>query len=64
MTTPEHSVTIDIQTTSRTDLIEQVRELAYTLYEQRGRQDGSAEQDWLRAEAVILGSTKTLKAAA
>jgi len=33
---------------------EQVRRRAYELYEQRGRQDGFSEQDWLRAESEIV----------
>lgn len=37
-----------------TDVLEQVRRRAYELYEQRGRQDGYHEQDWLQAEAELL----------
>jgi Protein of unknown function (DUF2934) len=33
-----------------------IRRRAYELYEERGRQDGHAEEDWLRAEAEILGT--------
>ena len=36
----------------------QVRELAFRLYEQRGRQDGYDVQDWLEAEAIILSQPK------
>jgi hypothetical protein len=61
---PGISATADVQTTSTTDLTEQVRTLAYTLYEQRGRQDGYAEQDWLQAEIEIVGLERTFKAAA
>lgn len=61
---PGSSAPADVQTTSTTDLTEQVRTLAYTLYEQRGRQDGYAEQDWLQAEIEILGLERTFKAAA
>jgi len=32
---------------------EEIRRRAYELYEQRGRQDGGAEQDWFRAEAEV-----------
>jgi len=42
---------------------EQIRRRAYELYEERGRQDGFAEQDWLRAESELT-SDQTLKAAA
>lgn len=30
---------------------------AYELYEQRGRADGHALEDWLKAEAIINGET-------
>lgn len=33
-----------------------IRRRAYELYEKRGCQDGHAEEDWLRAEAEILGT--------
>jgi Protein of unknown function (DUF2934) len=61
---PGSSAPADVQTTSTTDLTEQVRTLAFTLYDQRGRQDGYAEQDWLQAEIEILGLERTFKAAA
>ena len=31
---------------------------AYELYEQRGREEGHALEDWLTAEAIIQGVTK------
>ena len=31
-----------------------IRERAYELYENRGREPGQDEQDWLRAEQEIL----------
>lgn len=31
---------------------------AYELYEQRGREDGHALEDWLKAEAIINGSAE------
>jgi hypothetical protein len=30
-----------------------IRERAYELYERRGRQDGLAEEDWLKAELEL-----------
>jgi hypothetical protein len=33
-----------------------IRRRAYELYEKRGCEDGHAEEDWLRAEAEVLGS--------
>ena len=44
-------------------LEEQIRSRAYELYEQRGREDGHHEEDWLAAEREILG-TFAQKAAA
>ena len=38
------------------DPLESIRRRAYELYEQRGRQDGFHEQDWLQAESEILSS--------
>lgn len=37
-------------------LIHQIRSRAYEIYEQRGRHDGRALEDWLRAEREILSS--------
>ena len=36
----------------------EIRELAYRLYEQRGRVDGYFTQDWLEAEASFLQQGK------
>ena len=35
-----------------------IRELAFQLYEQRGRRDGHDLEDWLEAEAIIRSLTK------
>jgi hypothetical protein len=34
---------------------EEVRRRAYEIYEARGRQDGGAVEDWIRAEQELLG---------
>jgi len=34
---------------------EQIRQRAYELYEQEGRQDGRDQEYWLRAEAEVRG---------
>ena len=34
-----------------------VAQRAYELYEQRGRQEGRALEDWLNAESQLLGRT-------
>jgi len=33
---------------------EEIAQLAYCLYESRGRQDGHAMEDWLRAEQELV----------
>ena len=43
---------------------ELIRKRAYQLYEQRGRVDGFALDDWLQAEGEILGTQKQRKAKA
>ena len=45
------------------DPLEQIRSRAYELYEQRGRQDGFHEQDWLQAESEILSRSRTSRTA-
>jgi hypothetical protein len=43
---------------SASDVEQNIRVRAYELYELRGRIDGFALDDWLRAEAEILGPQK------
>lgn len=43
------------------DSEERIRRRAYELYEERGRADGFALDDWLQAEAEILGAQKQRK---
>ena len=42
--------------TSTIELTEQIRARAYELWIERGCRDGSAEQDWIEAEAEILST--------
>ena len=44
------------------EMEQQIRELAYQLYEQRGCQHGQHERDWIEAEAMILGRKEKLAA--
>lgn len=39
--------------TERRPTVEEIRELAYRLWEQAGRPAGTAEQDWQRAEELL-----------
>ena len=41
---------------------EAIRERAYELYEQRGRLDGQAVEDWLAAEAELQLKSKSAAA--
>ena len=43
------------------DIEERIRRRAYELYEQRGRIEGFALDDWLQAEGEILGAQKQQK---
>lgn len=47
------SITTGHMAVGSSNLEEQIRQRAYELYEQRGRYDGFAEEDWLRAEDEI-----------
>ncbi len=46
-----------------TQLEKQIRLRAYALYESRGSEDGHDFDDWLQAEAEILGRQKRATAA-
>jgi hypothetical protein len=46
------------------EIEEQIRQRAYQLYEERGRLDGSAMQDWLTAEEEVTGSRQAKAATA
>jgi len=43
------------------DIEERIRQRSFELYEQRGRVDGYALDDWLQAEREILGAHKHRK---
>lgn len=42
---------------------EEIRVRAYELFEQRGRQEGSHDEDWARAEAEVLAKYRRDKSA-
>jgi hypothetical protein len=39
---------------TQVELAAEIRRRAYELYEQRGKQDGNALEDWAEAEAEVL----------
>ena len=43
---------------TQVELAAEIRLRAYKLYEQRGRVDGHAREDWAQAEAEILQSER------
>jgi Protein of unknown function (DUF2934) len=45
------------------NLEEEIRRLAYQLYEDRGRKHGHDLDDWVRAEAEVTGSVVRTRAA-
>jgi len=45
------------------ELERQIRQRAYELYEARGREDGHYLDDWLRAEAELVGTAAKSAAA-
>jgi Protein of unknown function (DUF2934) len=51
------------RTTPSPTIEEQIRRRAYELYEARGKQDGREFDDWLQAEAEILGTGQRATAA-
>ena len=66
---PTSKMPTPLRTTKQTaaftaDLQEQIRCRAYELYEQRGRVDGFALDDWLQAEGETLGAEKPEQAKA
>ena len=42
---------------------EEIRQRAYEIYEQRGRQDGHDLEDWLQSESEVVTKRKTAVAA-
>ena len=41
---------------SSDDVYARIAELAYSLYEQRGREDGHDMEDWIQAEQTVLAT--------
>jgi Protein of unknown function (DUF2934) len=49
--------------TKTPELDEKIRRRAYELYEQRGRTDGCELEDWVQAEAEVLGANEMARTA-
>ncbi len=61
---PTKSVLLQVPDSSSLDKTEQlIRERAYAYYEERGCEDGHDLEDWLQAEADILGKKSSESAA-
>ncbi|PYX32443.1 MAG: hypothetical protein DMG80_07885 [Acidobacteria bacterium] len=51
---PNIDLSNEINTSNRSETRDsEIRQLAYKLYEERGRTEGQTLQDWLDAEAII-----------
>ncbi len=57
MAAPERPITKKDDLESAVSLREKIALLAYSYWEARGRQGGTPEEDWFRAEQVILGNS-------
>jgi len=52
----------NIPTAAHPNLEEEIRRLAFEIYVERGHEDGHALDDWLHAEAEVLGTTANIAA--
>jgi hypothetical protein len=51
-----------VQSVAPEKIQEQIRQRAYEMYEQRGREDGHDLDDWLQAESEVTGKAKAVAA--
>jgi DUF2934 family protein len=47
---------------SADEIQDQIRQRAYELYEERGKEDGHELDDWLQAESEVTGKAKAMAA--
>ena len=52
---PKRKAPTPITAVPQKNIEERIRRRAYELYEERGREEGHALDDWLQAEAEITG---------
>ncbi len=60
---PTKKRTTRTATESHPNIEEKIRRRAHELYEARGREDGHDLDDWLRAEAEVMGTAVKTAAA-
>jgi len=53
MATPSKAPVLVKQESTVPNIEDEIRRRAYELYEQRGREDGHDQEDWLRAEKEV-----------
>ena len=58
-TAMESCKTVEIAPPSAVMIRERIAQLAYSYWEARGRQGGSPQEDWLRAEREVLLSLES-----
>ena len=59
---PVKNISGNTTTGTHPNLEEEIRRLAFELYVERGREDGHDLEDWLQAEAEVLGTTSKIAA--
>jgi len=59
---PIESTPGNIPTDAHPNLEEEIRRVAFEIYVERGREDGHDLDDWLQAEAEVLGATVNVAA--
>jgi DUF2934 family protein len=59
---PSKSTPRNIPTDAHPNLKEEIRRFAFEIYVERGREDGHDLDDWLQAEAEVLGDTVNVAA--
>ncbi|MGD1082060.1 MAG: DUF2934 domain-containing protein [Candidatus Sulfotelmatobacter sp.] len=59
---PIKSAPRNIPTDAHPNLEEEIRRLAFEIYVERGHEDGHDLDDWLHAEAEVLGATVNIAA--
>jgi len=59
---PAKGISRSIPTDAHPNLEEEIRRLAFEIYVEHGREDDNDLDDWLQAEADLLGSTANIAA--
>ena len=55
---PKNAVALAAPISDAAGLVNKIRERAYQLYEDRGREPGKEQQDWAQAEHEVLNNNR------